>query len=140
MIQQLSMFDLLGIGTPVIPLKDQKAGVKGWVIDISCIMLRKNGFKDDATGVCTQPVRFTANSRKDKDGRWFQAAQSTHGEFHGWYGPVYTVYAKRPTWAECVAYAHERKDRPEKVVYYERTGDDRVIREYENGYQKGARR
>lgn len=138
MIQQLSMFDLLDIGTPVIPLKDQKKGVKGWVIDISCIMLRKNGFKEDATGVCTQPVRFQEDSRIGRDGRWFQAAQSTHGVFHGWYGPVYTVYAKRPTWAECVAFARQKKDRPEKVVYYEQTANFDVIREYENGYQKGA--
>lgn len=139
MAEQLSMFDLLGIGTPVIPLKDQKKGMKGWVIDISAIMLRENGFPEDVTGVCTQPVMFQEDSRKDRDGRWFQAARSIHGIHHGWYGPVYTVYAKRPTWEECVAYAHERKGLPEKVVYYERSADfNTVIREYENGYQKGA--
>ena len=43
MIQQLSMFDL--IGTPVIPLEAQKKGMRGWIIDISGIFLRENGFK-----------------------------------------------------------------------------------------------
>ena len=85
------------------------------------------------TGVCTQPVRFQEDSRKD-----FQAAETIHGSFHGWYGPIKTVYAKRPTWEECVEYARKDKRRPEKGVYYEKTYDDQVIREYENGYQKGA--
>ena len=137
MTEQLSMFDLLG--TPVIPPEAQKKGVKGWIIDISGIFLRENGFPEDMTGVCTQPVKFTENTRKDKDGRWFQAGETTHGIWHGWYGPVFTVYAKRPTWAECVEYARQKKSRPEKVVYYERSADfNTVIREYENGYQKGA--
>ena len=131
MIQQLSMFDL--IGTPVIPLEAQKKGMRGWIIDISAIMLRENGYPEDMTGVCTQPVRFQEDSRKD-----FQAAETTHGSFHGWYGPIKTVYAKRPTWEECVEYARKDKRHPEKVVYYEKTYDDQVIREYENGYQKGA--
>lgn len=141
MDSQLSIFELLGdTSTPVIIPEEQKKGRRGWIIEISGILLRKNGFKEDAVCVCTTPIKFDEDSRQDKYGRWSQYASSTHGPHHGWYGPVYTVYAKRPTWEECVAYAKKRYTIPEKVMYYERDGDFNPTWEYENGFRKEAKK
>lgn len=77
---QISMFELLGdTATPKIPFEEQKKGRKGWIIDISAILLKKNGFKEDAVCVRTVPIKFDKDSDKDKYGRWSQYANSTHG-------------------------------------------------------------
>lgn len=55
----------------------------------------------------------------------------------GWYGGVKEVYAKRPTWEECVKYARKHYTIPEKVLYYERNANFEETWGYENGYQKG---
>ena len=137
---QISIFEMLGeTNTPLIPFEEQKKGRKGWVIEISAILLRKNGFKDDRICVCTRPIVFTEDSRKDKYGRISQFAQTTHGDLHGWYGPNYTIYAKRPTYKECVEYARKKYTIPDKVSYYERDGKGNEIWNYEDGYQKGSR-
>ena len=125
--------------TPTIPPEQQKKGMKGWIIDISAILLKKNGFKEDAICVCTTPIKFDMDSKQDKYGRWSQFASSTHGPYKGWYGPVKTVYFSRPTWDECVKYAKQKYTIPEKVLYYEQNGDFGSIWEYENGYKKGSK-
>ena len=141
MDKQISIFELLGdTSTPEIPLEEQKKGRRGWIISISAILLRENGFKEDAVCVRTEPIRFDEDSRKDKHGRWSQFASSTHGPSHGWYGPVYTVYAKRPTWDECVAFVRKRYTNPEKVMYMERDGNFNETWGYENGYRKEAQK
>ncbi len=138
--KQLSMFELLGEPeTPKIPPEEQKKGQVGWIIDISAILLKKNGCREDAICVCTTPIKFEQDSKKDKYGRWSQYASSTHGPHHGWWGPVKTVYAARPTWEECVEYARSKYTIPEKVLYYERDGNFNETWGYENGYTKGSR-
>ena len=42
--KQISMFELMGEPeTQLIPVEEQKKGRCGWIIDISAIMLQKNG-------------------------------------------------------------------------------------------------
>ena len=138
MEEQISLFELMGEPeTPTIPPEKQKKGEKGWIIDISAILLKKNGFKEDAICVCTVPIKFDADSKKDKQGRWSQYASSTYGPHQGWWGPVKTVYVKRPTWKECVEYARKKYTIPEKVLYYERNANFEETWGYENGNRKG---
>jgi hypothetical protein len=137
MNEQISMFELLGEPvTPLIPFEEQKKGKHGWIMDISALLLRENGFREDAVCVCTRPVIFEENSKKDRNGRTSQMARSTHGPYMGWRGGYKDVYSRRPTWKECLEYAHKRYAIPEKVLYYERDGRDNEIWEYENGYSK----
>lgn len=139
MYGQISMFELLGMTeTPEIPLAEQKKGRRGWIIEISAICPKENGFKEDMTYVCTRPVIFEEDSKRDKDGRWSQYARGTYGPYHGWWGPVHTVYAKRPTWEECLQFAEQERDKIGKIEYAERDGNWNWIYGYENGYQKGA--
>ena len=138
MEKQISFFEMLGEAeTPLIHFEEQKEGRRGWIIDISAILLRKNGFKDDAVCVCTQQVVFQKDSEIDKYGRISQMCKTTHGEFHGWCGYQKEVYAKRPTWEECYQFARKKYTIPEKVLYYERDGKDRSIWDYDEGYKGG---
>ena len=137
MTQQISMFEMLGeTETPLIPFEEQKKGRKGWIIDISGIFLKKYGFEEDRIGVQTHAVRFEEDSKKDKYGRISQMATFIKPMDGGWCGGYKDVYARRPTWEECVAYAKKKYSLPEKIVYYERTGNDKEIREYEEGNDK----
>ena len=134
---QITMFEMLGdTATPKIPFEEQKKGRKGWVIEISAILLTKNGFRENMIAVRTHAVQFVRDSEKDKYGRIKQFAERIKPHDGGWYGPYYEVYAARPTWEECVAFARAKYTLPEKVVYYERTGDNREIWEYEDGNKK----
>ena len=134
---QITMFEMLGeTATPKIPFEEQKEGRKGWIIDISGIFLIKNGFKENMIGVQTHAVQFVRDSEKDQYGRIKQFATLIKPREGGWYGPCKEVYAARPTWEECVAYARSRYTMPEKVVYYEKDGDDKSIWEYEDGNKK----
>ena len=137
MNEQISMFELLGeTETPKIPFEEQKKGRKGWIIEISGLFLIKNGFKEDHIGVCTHAIVFKENSTKDKYGRISQYVEKIKPNDGGWWGPNKDVYAARPTMEECIAYAHSRYTIPEKVVYYERDGRDRSIRNYEEGNKR----
>jgi len=135
---QMSMFEMLGeTGTPVIPAEAQKAGRRGWIIEISGIWLKENGFREDAIAVCTRPIVFEEDTRKDELGRVRQHAKTTYGPAGGWFGGEEKVYARRPTWAECVQYARERRSYPAQVVYYERNGSfENPVYEYEKGWDK----
>ena len=135
---QMSMFEMLGeTGTPVIPAEEQKAGRKGWIIEISGIWLKENGFREDAIAVCTRPIIFEEDTRTDELGLVRQHAKTTYGPASGWIGGEEKVYASRPTWAECVQYARERRNYPEQVVYYERNGSfENPVYEYEKGWDK----
>ena len=135
MIQQLSMFDL--IGTPEIPFEQQKKGRKGWIIEISAVLLRENGYQADMVCVCTRPVIFRENSWV-RDGMKCQGFDTIHGPASGSYGGWRTVYAKRPTWEECQEYARKERRNPGKILYMERDGNFNETWGYENGYQKGA--
>ena len=135
---QISMFELLGMtGTPEIPLAEQKKGRRGWIIEISAICPKENGFKEDMTYVCTRPVIFEEDTMERRDG-WWQRVRTTHGPVHGWSASPVKVYAKRPTWDECLKFAEQDKDTIGRIEYAERDGDWNWIHEYENGYQKGA--
>ena len=141
MEKQISMFELLGeTETPTIPFEEQKQGRKGWIIEISGILLKKNGFKDDRICVCTRPIVFTKDSQKDQYGRISQYAQTTHGDVHGWYGPVYTVYVSRPTYRECVEFARKKYTIPDKISYYERDGRGNEVWDYDEGYRREAKK
>ena len=134
---QITMFEMLGdTATPKIPFEEQKKGRKGWVIEISAILLTKNGFRENMIAVRTHAVQFVRDSEKDKYGRIKQFVEKIKPKDGGWYGPCYEVYAARPTWEECVAYARSRYTMPEKVVYYEKDGDYKSIWEYEDGNKK----
>jgi hypothetical protein len=135
---QISMFELLGMPeTPEIPLEEQKKGRRGWIIEISAICTRENGYKEDKTYVCTRPVIFEADTR-EKNNRWWQTVRTTHGPYHGWSARPHKVYAKRPTWEECLRYAEQDRNTIGKIEYMERDGDWNFIYGYENGYRKGA--
>ena len=136
-LEQMSIFDLLGLKTPEIPIEDQKKGVRGWIIDISAVLRMENGWKENAVCVCTRPVIFEKDTRKDKDGRLWQQAKTTHGPSMGWMGYCKKVYRNRPTWEECVQYAQEGH-KGDKVLYLERDGNWNEIWEFEKGYRKGA--
>lgn len=126
MEMQVSMFDMLDqYETPEIPPEEQKKGVKGWIIEGSGIFLRKNGFDHDSRGVCTRPIVFEQDTRKDRDGCWWQAAHTTKGPYGGWYGGMKRVFRSRPSWADCLRFAKETrlKGDPEQVEYYEIIGD-----------------
>lgn len=140
MDEQLSFFDVLDMSeTPLIPFEEQKKGRRGWIIEISAILLKKNGFKEDAICVCTRPVIFEEDSKKDKYGRMWQQAKTTHGPYSGWSSRGKEVYAHRPTWEECKKFAKRHYTMPDKVLYYERDGKDNAVWEYENGYKGGKK-
>ena len=123
---QISIFDMLDqYETPEIPPKEQKKGVKGWVIEWSGLFLRENGYDHDWHGVCTRQIILEQDTRKDKDGRWVQAAHTIKGPFGGWYGQLHRVFSQRPSWADCLRWAAENrcKDDPDEVGYYEVLGD-----------------
>lgn len=142
MDKQISIFELLGEEeTPLIPLEQQKKGKRGWIIEVTAILLRKNGYKEDAICVCTRPVLFEADSYIDKKGIIHQEARTTYGPSSGWYGGRKKVYAKRPTWEECVQFAKEDSSYAKeisKVIYMERDGKWNETWKYEDGYKKGA--
>ena len=125
---QISMFELLdAYETPEIPPEEQKAGTKGWIIECSGIFLTENGFDHDWRGVCTRPIVFEEDTRVDKRAYsgWHQAARTTKGPRHGWYGGLHKVFRRRPSWTDCMKYMAEtkRKGDPENVSYYEIIGD-----------------
>lgn len=137
MTEQMSLFDLIGEPeTPKIPPERQKEGTRGWIIDVSAVLLRENGFKEDVTCVCTRPVKFRRDTEQRADG-WWQTAETTHGPTFGWSGGLKEVYAARPTWKECVEYARRDRHHPAKVMYLERDGNFRETWGYENGITKG---
>ena len=137
MDKQLSMFELLGMAeTPKIPFEEQKKGRKGWVIEISALLLVKNGFKENAVCVKTHGVEFEKDSTKDKYGRISQMARYIKPHDGGWCGFEKEVYATRPTWEECQAFAHKKYTTPQTVKYYERTGNDVEIWDYDKGVSK----
>jgi hypothetical protein len=121
----------------VIPFEEQKKGKNGWIIEISAILLKKNGFKENVTCVCTRPVTFREDSWI-RDGRKCMHIETTHGPISGSVGGWQNVYAKRPSWEECLEYARKDRKHPETVRYMERDGDFHNIWGYENGYKKGA--
>jgi len=138
--EQINFFDMLGDPqTPLIPFEEQKQGVTGWIIEISGILLKKNGFKEDAVCVCTVPVVFEEDTTKDKLGRLSQWARSTHGNPMGWCGGYRDVYTARPSWEECVKYARKKYAIPQLVKYYERTRADESIWNYEDGFKGGKK-
>lgn len=136
LIGQLSMFELLDqYETPTIPIEEQKKGVKGWIIQLSGIFLKENGFKEDWRGVETRPVIFKADTHKDKNGRLWQDCNTTKGPSSGWVGTPRMVFRTRPTWNDCLRFARENgsKDDPKDVRYYGRRGDWSRIYSYEEG-------
>lgn len=135
---QISIFEMLDeYETPEIPLEEQKAGVKGWIIDISCICLKKNFCKEEFTGVETRPIIFNRDTRKDRDGYWTQDAECTKGPYSGWVCHPKRVFRRRPTWADCLKYGRERARKegyPEDIRFYSRDGNFNAIYKYEEGY------
>ena len=135
MIGQISMFEMLDqYETPLIPVEEQKKGVRGWVVELSGLFLRENGFKEDWRGVCTRPVVFDDDTKKTK-GRWSQHAHTTKGPAHGWWADPRIVFRYRPTWSDCLKYARENghRDDPKDVRYYDHRGDWTEILSYEEG-------
>ncbi len=133
---QISMFEMLDqYETPEIPINEQKRGTKGWIIELTGLFLRENGFKEDWRGVATRPMVFTENTHKDRDGYWWQCGETTKGPSIGWCGSVHKVFRSRPTWNDCVKFAKEngRRDDPKDIRYFDRTGDWTEIRSYEEG-------
>ena len=121
--------------TTEIPPEEQKKGMKGWIIECSGIFLVKNGHSHDHRGVCTRPIIFEEDTRKDPKAYsgWHQAAKTTKGPHHGWYGGIHRVFRDRPSWADCIKYMKDikKKEDPAEVEYYEIIGDwSRVKREY----------
>ena len=125
--QQISMFAMLDeYETPEIPLEEQKAGMKGWIIEGSGIFLKRNGNDHDWRGVCTRPIILNENTEPDPGSYsgWFQAGETTKGPSSCWYGPVKRIFRERPTWHDCLKYMADTRERddPEEVGYYEIIG------------------
>jgi hypothetical protein len=138
MNSQISMFQMLDeYETPQIPLDEQKMGGKGWIIDISAICLKKNGYKEEWTGVETRPVIFLRDTRKDRDGFTWQHCETTKGPLQGWSSAPKRIFRKRPSWADCLKYGREKARKegyPEDIRFYSRDGDFNGIYEYEKGH------
>lgn len=136
--QQVSMFQMLDeYETPQIPLDEQKKGMRGWIIEISVICLKENGYKEEWTGVETRPIVFEKDTHKDRDGFTWQYAQTTKGPHHGWSSGPKTVFSKRPSWADCLKYGREKAKKqgyPEDIRFYSRDGDWNGIYSYDKGY------
>lgn len=135
---QISIFSMMDeYETPEIPLNEQTKGTKGWIIDISVICLKKNGYKEEWTGVETRPVVFTQNTREDRDGFTWQYCETTKGPYHGWNSGPKRIFRKRPSWADCLKYGREKARKegyPEDIRFYSRDGDWNGIYQYEKGY------
>ena len=137
MNEQISMFEMLNqYETPEIPIEEQKRGAKGWIIELSGLFLKENGFREDWRGVETRPVVFKENTHKDRRGSWWQTCETIKGPSMGWTGSVRNVFRSRPTWNDCLKYAreHGHRDDPKDIRYYSRTGDWEPIYSYEEGY------
>lgn len=122
---QISIYEMLGMDdTPEIPFEKQKQGMKGWVIEIGAVFLKENGFKKDMVGVTTVRVILERDSNTDSRGRRGQYAHVIEGgcKGDGWYGQVKKLYARRPTWRECVEYARQKYKEPFEVVYVYKDG------------------
>lgn len=143
---QISMFELLGIDeTPEIPFEMQKRGMKGWVIELQGLFTKENGFKKNMVGVTTMQVVLNQNSYTrqnrtlDRIERWQNASCTGIGGCRGdgWVGSPKKLYAKRPTWSECMEYAKKnyKGDPYEYEIVYTRKGGDACVRicEYEKG-------
>ena len=134
--EQISIFSLMDeYETPIIPPEEQKKGTEGWIIQYSGIFLRENGFDHDRMGIETRPVVLEEDTRK-RGGTLAQAAHTTKGPHSGWYGHYKTIFRKRPTWQDCLHWAHENHESymPEAVEYYSQTGDWHGIYRYEDGF------
>lgn len=135
---QISIFSMMDeYETPEIPLNEQTKGTKGWIIDISVICLKKNGCKEDWTGVETRPVVFLRDTHKDRDGFTWQHCETTKGPYCGWSHRPEKIFRKRPSWADCLKYGREearKKGYPEDIRFYSRDGDWNGIYQYEKGY------
>lgn len=136
---QLSMFEMLGVNeTPVISFEDQKAGMKGWCIQIMGVFTTENGFKKNMIGVTTRRMILERDSHEQWGHRWQYAKSIDRCKGDGWMGTPEVFYAKRPTWSECQDYVrknHKGDPYEYEIVYTEKDGDA-CIRITE--YQKGA--
>lgn len=128
---QISMFELMDeYETPQLPPAKQKAGTIAWIIEFSGIFLRENG---EWHGVCTRPVILEEDTDEaDKH----SAAHTIKGSHQGWYGGLRQLFARRPTWNDCLRWAREnqRKGDPEEVRYYDQDGNWNGIYRYEDGW------
>lgn len=136
--QQISMFQMLDeYETQQIPPDKQKKGMKGWIIEISGIFLKENGYKDDWTGVETRPIIFDEDTRKDRDGFTCQQAHTIKGPHQGWLARPQMIFIERPSWADCLKYGRDvahKKGYPEEIRFYSLDGDWNGIYSYEKGY------
>lgn len=144
---QMNMFEMLGEDlTPEIPFEEQKRGMKGWVIELQGIFTKENGFKKDMVGVTTKQVVLKADSYTrhnrtlDREEKWQNAESTGVGGCRGdgWVGSPQKLYARRPTWRECMEYVkkNHKGDPYEYEIVYTRKGGDACVRFCE--YAKGA--
>ena len=119
-IRQISIFEIMEMNeTPDIPFKEQKKGVKGWVIEIQALFTIENGFKRNMIGVTTVRVILDQDSKTDCDGfKWQYAHVIEDGcKADGWSGSVKKLYKKRPTWKECCDYVRTKHKEPWDIVF-----------------------
>lgn len=135
---QISIFSILDeYETPQIPLEEQREGARGWIIEISVICLKENGYETEWTGVETRPVIFLRDTRKDRDGFTWQYCETTKGPHHGWSSGPKRIFRKRPSWTDCMKYGREKARKegyPEDIRFYSRDGNWNGIYQYEKGY------
>lgn len=129
---QVSMFEILGMDeTPTIPFEQQKRGTKGWVIQISAILLPENGYEKTMVGVTAMQVELNRDSyaRHNKTtGRieqWQDATCTGVGgcKGDGWVGSPEKLYARKPKWRELQDYVRQEYREPyEEIVYVYKDG------------------
>lgn len=126
-IEQISFLGQFGATvTPDIPPEKQKKGMKGWVIEITGNYLVKNGFAENAVGVTVRRVELLGDTKHDRRGWWQNARAIDHCKGDGWYGGCYTIYAKKPTWAECEEYVrthHKGEPYDYRIICTRKNGD-----------------
>ena len=140
MNSQISMFELLDEwDTALLPIEKQKKGTKAWIIEVTGIFEKENGFTEDYITVGTRPIVFRQDTYKrqnrtlDREEIW-QNVDSTHGPYRGWVGYEKLIFCKRPTWNDCIRYGRQEHREAKDIRYGERTYDFEWIHDYENGY------
>lgn len=114
MNEQISMFALLDEWeTPLMQPEEMKEGVTAWVIEMAAIT---NSIRINAPiQYCLargRKVKFTRDSKKDKEGRWDTFAKTVGGTFFEWYGGRGRkyIFRKKPTWNDLQKYVMQELD------------------------------
>lgn len=125
--EQLNIFEMIGMDeTPEIPFEEQKKGTKGWIIQICGLFTTEYGWKRNMIGVTVRHMMLNQDPHTDQHGRWQSAWSIDRCKGDGWMGEPRKLYARKPTWKECVNHVKENhRGEPYEydIVFCEKGGD-----------------